>query len=275
MAMKTTADQAHASLAHFGTWVSYGGTARIVLAAGLLALAVGVVYAGVRLPLPVRLARPSTRARTIMIAAWLVSIAALVIGLVADLEHMVHEHLLHAPPANPITPVTLSGVGLTFIIVLIAGHSSGIRAPLVSAAIAAMTAPMIFEFPFDLIVMARTYPPVPPDPALIQIGFFAPLLVVEVATLALLSLSPMVTLSRATFMCFALMLAVFAVWALFGFAYPSAPVPIALNMVSKILAFVTTLSLFLPRHVTVSRPGAAIGPPVPLTQCAPPARVSR
>jgi hypothetical protein len=37
--------------------------------------------------------------------------------------------------------------------------------------------------------------------------------------------------------------------ALAGFGYPSAPLPIALNITSKILAFVTTFTLFLtPGH---------------------------
>ena len=56
----------------------------------------------------------------------------------------------------------------------------------------------------------------------------------------------MVRLTRATFFSFALMLGVFALWALSGFGYPSAPLPTALNVASKILAFVTALTLFLP-----------------------------
>ena len=119
----------------------------------------------------------------------------------------------------------------------------------------AAAAPMIFEFPFDLIVMARTYPPLPPDPALYRVLFFAPLFLVEFTTLALLTLSPMVRLSRAAFFFFALMLVVFAVWALSGFAYPSMPVPFALNVVSKILAFAAALSLFLSRRALASAPG--------------------
>jgi hypothetical protein len=55
--------------------------------------------------------------------------------------------------------------------------------------------------------------------------FFAPL--VELTTLSLLAVSPMVKLSRPAFFCLALMLLVFAVWALAGFGYPSAPIPIA------------------------------------------------
>ena len=45
---------------------------------------------------------------------------------------------------------------------------------------------------------------------------------------------------------------VFAVWALFGFAFPSAPAPYALNVLSKILAFAVALSLFLPQRAAAS-----------------------
>jgi hypothetical protein len=68
----------------------------------------------------------------------------------------------------------------------------------------------------------------------------------------------MVRLSRATFLSFAAMLAVFAVWALSGFGYPSAPLPIALNVVSKILAFVTLLTLFLPVRDDASETGPGV-----------------
>jgi hypothetical protein len=89
--------------------------------------------------------------------------------------------------------------------------------------------------------------------------FFAPLFLIEITTLALLTLSPMVQLSRATFFSFASILVVFAVWGLSGFGYPSAPLPYALNVVSKILAFVTALSLFLPQRATASAPRPAPG----------------
>ena len=52
------------------------------------------------------------------------------------------------------------------------------------------------------------------------------------------------------------MLIVFAAWGLSGFAYPSAPVPIALNVLSKLLAFGVTLSLFLPQQARVGAPGS-------------------
>jgi hypothetical protein len=113
---------------------------------------------------------------------------------------------------------------------------------------------MIFELPFDLIVMARTYPPVQPDPAAYRVLFFAPLFLIELTTLALLTLSPLVRVRRLTFIGFALMLAVFAVWASSGFGYPSAPLPTALNVISKLIAFATALTLFLPVPAPVPVP---------------------
>ncbi|MBV9093739.1 MAG: hypothetical protein JO132_07670 [Streptosporangiaceae bacterium] len=78
--------------------------------------------------------------------------------------------------------------------------------------------------------------------------FFVPLFLIEITTLLLLSLSPMVRPTRATLFCLALMLGVFAVWALSGFGYPSALVPLTLNIVSKFLAFAVVLTLFFPRR---------------------------
>jgi hypothetical protein len=89
----------------------------------------------------------------------------------------------------------------------------------------------------------------------------------ELTTLALLSMSPLVQLSRAAFFAFALMLLIFAVWALSGFGYPSAPLPFALNAGSKVVAFVVALSLFLPQRGQASTPepapAVADGSPVP------------
>jgi hypothetical protein len=148
--------------------------------------------------------------------------------------------------------VTLTAAVILFVVVFIA-TPHGLWVRLSSGVIAAMAAPMIFELPFDLIVMTRTYLSVPPDLAFHRALFFVPLFLVELTTLALLTMSPMVKLSRAACCCLALMLLVFAVWALAGFGYPSAPFPIAMNVVSKILAFVTSLSLFFPEWFTRRR----------------------
>jgi len=47
---------------------------------------------------------------------------------------------------------------------------------------------------------------------------------------------------------------------LFGFSYPSAPGPITLNALSKILALVTALTLFLPERVQPETPDKSAAP---------------
>jgi len=228
----------------YGTWFSYSGSAKLILAIVLLAVVAAVAFAGAKLPLPVRLPRPSSNATTLMVVAWAFSIVAF-LACVGIYGKQAHQDHLAGRPADNIFPITLIAAGVTFFVIVVTGKPGG-RTAVLSAAIAAMAAPMVFELPFDLIVMARTFPPLPPNPALYRVVFFAPLFAIEITTLALLTWSPMVRLTRATFFAFALMLAVFAVWALAGFVYPATPLPYALNVVSKLLAFATVLTLFLP-----------------------------
>ena len=64
------------TMTQYGTWVSYGGVARIELAIVLLAAAGGLAYAGTRLPLPAQAARPRRAAMTFMLVTWVLAIAA-------------------------------------------------------------------------------------------------------------------------------------------------------------------------------------------------------
>jgi hypothetical protein len=246
-----------------GTWVSYSGTARIDLAIVLVAVAAGMVYAGTRLRQPVRLPRPGETATGIMVMAWVLAIVAFLACATQYVSAMRQHHLLHRLPPHPITPVTDACAVVIFVTILIMARSHGWPVRLASAAVGAMAAPMVFEFPFDLIVMARTYPPIPPDPVMYRVLFFAPLFLVEFATLSFLTFAPMVRLTRATVFSFALMLAVFAAWALSGFAFPATPGPFAFNVLSKILAFTTALTLFLPQRSEASTSPPAM--PTPLS----------
>ncbi|HMG63078.1 MAG TPA: ABC transporter ATP-binding protein [Streptosporangiaceae bacterium] len=235
-------------MTQYGAWVPYGGPAKIELAAGLLTIAGGLAYAGTRLPRPIRLPRPNEAGTALLLVAWAGSIPAFLVFAGIYVHHYQVEYPVHgAAPANPITPVTLLSAAAVFIIMLTRG-SPRIGTRLGSALVAAMAAPMVFELPFDLIVMARTYPPLHPDPAGFRALFFAPLILIELTTIALLGLTPAARLTRATFYSLAAMLGVFAVWALTGFGYPSAPAPTAFNVVSKVLAFVVILTLFFPRE---------------------------
>jgi hypothetical protein len=244
-------------MTQFGTWVSYSGDAKIELAVALLAAAGGLAYAGTRLKLPFQPARPGKPATAVMFASWGVSILAFLIGGSIFAQKVIQQHPGPHKATDPILPVTLTAVVITFIVIFRCSPRGDSEARLASAFFGAIAAPMIFELPFDLIVMARVYPPVMPDPALYRAVFFVPLFLVEITTLWLLTQSPMMKVSRGTFFALAAMLGVFAVWSLDGFAYPSAPIPVALNVVSKLLAFVLALSLFLPQRRRASAQEAA------------------
>jgi hypothetical protein len=239
-------------MTQFGTWVSYSGDAKIDLAIVLAGAAGGLVYAGIRLKLPIQPARPGKPAIAVMLTAWGASILAFLICGSIYIQKVIQQYPGHSGPTDPILPVTLTAMVTTFIVIFRASpQDSGTR--LLSALTGAIAAPMIFELPFDLIVMARVYPQVHPHPAVQGfLLFFLPLFLIEITTLWLLTTSPMVKLSRSALFSFAAMLAVFAVWSLAGFDYPSTAMPIALNVVSKLLAFVTVLSLFLPQRAKAS-----------------------
>jgi hypothetical protein len=230
------------------TWLSYAGTARIGLAIVLVAVAAVVVYAGARLRRPIVPPRPSPRVKVIIVAGLGVAIVAFLVSFIGYANALRRDNLLRVLPKNPspIAPVTAVCALAIFVAIILLTRSREPPARLASGLIGAMAAPMIFEFPFDLIVMTRIYPPIPPDPSLHLVLFFAPLFVIEFLTLSLLTLVPTARLTRPTFLCFALMLLVFAAWALAGFGFPATAGSYAFNAVSKIIAFVTALTLFIP-----------------------------
>jgi hypothetical protein len=169
---------------------------------------------------------------------FLIAITVYVLTLTQQVSNLVG-------PANPITPVTLASAVVSFFVIIALAQNSGFRVAAVSALVGTIAAPMIFEFPFDLIVMWRTYPPAPH--ATFTLLFFVPLFLVEILSFALLSFSPVMRLSKPTLFLLAGLFLLFGVWALFGFAYPYDPIPTALNMITKVVAFAVAVSLFLPQ----------------------------
>jgi len=236
-------------MTQYAEWARYGGDARIWLAIGLLAAACCAVLAGIRLRLPVRFAPPGPTGRAAAIAAWAAALTALLVCS-AFYVHQVAGGIKAAgmsPPAfrQPILPVTLTADAI-LVVAIVSRRTPDQQTRLASAAIAAVAAPMIFELPFDPFVIARIHA-YPHEPAMLRALVYIPLVLTEITTLLLLRLSPMARLTRATFFSFALMLSVWALWAATaGLGYPSAPLPLALNMASKVLAFVTAGTLFLP-----------------------------
>ncbi|MGA2972981.1 MAG: hypothetical protein ABSE39_10255 [Candidatus Bathyarchaeia archaeon] len=232
-------------MTQYGTWVPYAGIDAVLLGVTLLAVGVIFVYLGMRLKRSVGVKRPGKAVSVFMILMWALSLATFLIAVVTYGLQLYQEHMLSATPTNPITPITeLCGL-VTFIIIAYLARSHGLKVALGSAFVGTAAAPMIFELPFDLIVMSRTYPPIPPAPSLYRLLFFLPLFLVEISTFSFLTLSPLTKLSKYTLFSLAGMFFVFAVWALLGFSYPSDPVLVTLNGLSKILSFVTAMTLFI------------------------------
>lgn len=242
------------------TWLSYAGPARIVLAVVLVAAAAVIVWAGTRLRRAVLPPKPSPPVKVIIVVGLTIAVVAFLVCVSVYADGLRRHNLLRILPENPspITPVTAGCAVALFVAICYLTRSQEPPVRLASGLVGVMAAPMIFEFPFDLIVMTRVYPPVPPDPSLYRVLFFAPLFLTEFLALSLLSLVPTVRLTKSTFLCFALMLLVFAAWALSGFGFPATPGSYAFNVVSKVIAFVTALTLFIPapEPSTASEPDA-------------------
>lgn len=229
----------------YGTWRPYDGIASALWAALLLVVAAALLFLAIRIPHPIAFRRAGKTSGIVLISLWLLSGGAFIAAAILTGRALLQQVGHLTPPVNPITPVTfVSGVLTFFVIVYFAQHL-GFRGAYGSAIIGTIVTPMIFELPFDLIVMWRVYLPTPTT--LFMLLYFTPLLLVAILSIALLTLSPVASLSRYTLLLLAGMFLIFAVWAVFGFAYPATPLPIALNMLAKVLAFAASVSLFVPQ----------------------------
>ena len=233
------APQPHA----LASWVSYGDGEAILLAIVLLLVAGGFVYAGKRVRAPLGVRQPGGTTAGFMIAIWLLAIYAV---LVATFVYGLQLKQAYPTFVAPRVRVgTFVDAPLTLFVILYLTRRWGWKVALASAIIGTAAAPMIFEFPFDLIVMMWTNPPIPTHPMLYRQLFFLPLFLVELSTISLLTLLPSVRVTAYSSYAVAGMFVVFAVWAAFGFAFPAEPLPLALNVISKILCFVAAIMLFV------------------------------
>jgi hypothetical protein len=87
--------------------------------------------------------------------------------------------------------------------------------------------------------------PIPTHPILYRQLFFLPLFLVELSTMSLLTLLPSMRVTAYAAYAVAGVFVVFGVWAAFGFTFPAEPLPLALNVISKILCFVAAIMLFV------------------------------
>jgi hypothetical protein len=225
------------------SWEAYSGSGQVVLTLVLALVTAGLFLVAVRLRKSV--SGPDARGgvTAFLVVAWLLAIVTFLVDLVVYGEQAREVHFILPSPANYVTPVTFVCAAVAFLLVAVLTPAR-LRTRLGNALFCACAGPMVFELPFDLIVMARTSA-IPPAPGLYVALFFLPLFAIEVLTLALAATRPRVQVTRWTAVCLAAMLGVFTVWALIGFQYPWGGLPLALNIASKILAFAVSLSLFV------------------------------
>ncbi len=238
----------------YGTWTPYAGAEALRLALALFVIAIALAFFAVRLRSPLQPRKTGRFAGGVLAIMWLVSIETFGMNGTVYYEALIKAVGEFTPPSSPITPITaLSGL-IGFIAILVLARRSGWKAALGGAIVGMLAAPMIFELPFDLIVMGRIYPTPPTPVAVYTQLYFMPLFLIALSSFALLTISPLIKLSRWTLFCLAGMFLVFAVWALFGFAYPSQPILLVLNATGKVLAFAAAVTLFLPLNRIASNP---------------------
>lgn len=241
------------------SWESYTGGGRLVLALVLAAVTVLLVLVAVRLRRPVGGADVGGAVVALLVIAWLLAILTFLVDLVVYSLQAAQVHLTLPSPPNHVTPVTLGCAALSFVAVAVSTPAR-IRTRLGNALLCACVAPMLFELPFDLIVIARTTA-IPPAPVIYRLLFFLPLFAIEVTTVVLAATRPGVRATRWTAGWLAGMSGVFVLWALMGFEYPFGGLPLAANIVAKVLAFAAALSLFVRRdHLGATMRGGTRAP---------------
>jgi hypothetical protein len=234
-----------------GSWTPYSGSGSIILAFVLLIITCIFVFAVLRLRQPISIKPPGKATGFLIVLLWFLSVITFLIGATTYVLVLKQQVAHITAPANPITPITETCAIVTFVVIAFLTRRGGVWTALESAIVGTIAAPLIFELPFDLIVMWHTFPPTPH--MLFTLLYFLPLFMVEIASFAMLTFSPLLRVSRYTLLSLAALFLVFAIWALFGFAYPYAPIDIAMNVISKIIAFAVAISLFLPQRQHVQQ----------------------
>jgi hypothetical protein len=184
------------TMKQFGSWVPYTGTRAFVLAMVLFAVTVALTYSGTRLRRRLQVQRPSKAIGFFLVAFWVVNLAVFGIFIetyaLALFQQYGHVQLV----SNPITPITVISGLVTCILIAFFARHHGFAPALGSAIVGTIPRPMIIEFPFDLIVGSRTFAPEPAT--LYTLLYFLPLILLELSSYSLLTLSPAAAVWRYT-----------------------------------------------------------------------------
>jgi hypothetical protein len=222
------------SLAIGAAWRPYTEPKSYFVAIILGLIAIGLILSARRMRGSIDLPHPGKAVKVVIVILWVFSILFF-LGIIRIIDEKTHTPV----SSGPILPITLASAAGTFLYLAYTTRKGGMSSAIGNGLVGAMAGPMIFEFPFDLIVI--------PLLSLKIRGlllFFGPLFAVIFTTLALVLFSKRTSITKNSLYSLAAMLLVFAVWAIEGFSYPSNPVSFTLNAISKVLSFVTIIALF-------------------------------
>ncbi len=190
----------------------------------------------------IRLPRMGKILGAIVVVIWAFSILTF-LKINADLARYTGS----AGNLGPIFPITVFTAICTFGYVAYISKRDGFFASVGRGFLAFIAGPMVFEFPFLLIVI----PTVRAHPILALI-FLTPLFAIIFTTLSMLLFSKKVAITKYSVYFYGSMIFVFALWALDGYSYPSNPISFILNAISKVLGFACVASMFPPRSADIS-----------------------
>jgi uncharacterized protein YceK len=221
-----------------GSWKPYTFPGSVILAFILLIVGTGLIFLGRRLKHSTEVPHPGKRLKIAMITIW--ALLILFIMGVTVFNRIGRTAIGNGQTGiGPIFPITLACAVGVFIYVAYISRHDGILTALGRAFVCGAAGPMVFEFPFDMIVIPQIK-----APAAYLIAYFGVLDVTVLMTLSLLLLSKRVSMTRYSLYALGAMFIVWVVWAWFGFSYPSNPISFTLNAISKVLGFISVAALF-------------------------------
>ena len=137
-------------------WSPYAGSSSIILAVVLLLITGVLLYFAFRFHHPKQVKRPGLFLGIALILMWLLAVTTWLIAVVAYGLAIYQQKGPSTVAPNYTAPVTLTLLLVAFIVIAILARRSGFWGAIVSAIVGTIAAPLIFELPFDIIVMGHT-----------------------------------------------------------------------------------------------------------------------
>jgi hypothetical protein len=216
-------------------WSPYKGSDSLLLSLVLAILGVVLISLGRRMTKEVKLPKMGKVVGIIVVIIWAFSILTFL-----SINRNLARYTGSAGNLGPIYPITIITAVCTFAVVVYFSRRDGIISALGRGSLAFIAGPMVFEFPFLLIVIPRVRAPLVPE-----LIFLIPLFTIIFTTLSMLLFSRKIAITKYSVYFYGVMILVFAIWGLEGYSYPSNPTSFLLNAVSKVLGFAAVAAMFV------------------------------